>query len=127
MEDDNVAAVTTPEQFKARIEKELAEKAAEEAVAADRTRLARDLHDAVTQTLFSASLVAEVLPDRVTILAQMAERAEEIDVARAEDEKKRAEARLAHRPSDTELEAARISMIKALVRLRVATRKSARV
>lgn len=46
-----------------KIEKELAEKAAEEAVAADRTRLARDLHDAVTQTLFSASLTAEVLPD----------------------------------------------------------------
>lgn len=36
-----------------------AEKAA---VAAERSRLARDLHDAVTQTLFSASLIAEVLP-----------------------------------------------------------------
>ena len=46
-----------------KIEKELAEKAAIEAVTADRTRLARDLHDAVTQTLFSASLTAEVLPD----------------------------------------------------------------
>jgi PAS domain S-box-containing protein len=46
-----------------RIEKELAEKAAEDAVTADRTRLARDLHDAVTQTLFSSSLIAEVLPD----------------------------------------------------------------
>ena len=48
---------------RAKIEKELAERAAEEAVTADRTRLARDLHDAVTQTLFSASLTAEVLPD----------------------------------------------------------------
>ena len=46
-----------------KIEKELAEKAAQEAVTADRTRLARDLHDAVTQTLFSASLTAEVLPE----------------------------------------------------------------
>jgi PAS domain S-box-containing protein len=46
-----------------RIERELAETAATEAVTADRTRLARDLHDAVTQTLFSASLTAEVLPD----------------------------------------------------------------
>jgi PAS domain S-box-containing protein len=46
-----------------KIEKELAEKAADEAVTADRTRLARDLHDAVTQTLFSASLTAEVLPE----------------------------------------------------------------
>ena len=34
----------------------------ETAVAAERGRLARDLHDAVTQTLFSASLTAEVLP-----------------------------------------------------------------
>lgn len=50
-------------QQRRKIEKELAERAAEEAVAADRTRLARDLHDAVTQTLFSASLTAEVLPD----------------------------------------------------------------
>ncbi len=32
------------------------------AVAAERSRLARDLHDAVTQTLFSSSLIAEVLP-----------------------------------------------------------------
>jgi PAS domain S-box-containing protein len=41
----------------------LREKAAQDAVTAERTRLARDLHDAVTQTLFSASLIAEVLPD----------------------------------------------------------------
>ncbi|MHB1294847.1 MAG: cache domain-containing protein [Anaerolineae bacterium] len=40
----------------------LYECAEESAVAAERSRLARDLHDAVTQTLFSASLIAEVLP-----------------------------------------------------------------
>ena len=44
-------------------EKALAENAAQEAIASERARLARDLHDAVTQTLFSASLIAEVLPD----------------------------------------------------------------
>ena len=38
-------------------------KAAQDAVTAERTRLARDLHDAVTQTLFSATLIADVLPD----------------------------------------------------------------
>ena len=37
-------------------------KAQEAAVAAERTRLARELHDAVTQTLFSANLIADVLP-----------------------------------------------------------------
>lgn len=41
---------------------ELREQAEESATMAERGRLARDLHDAVTQTLFSASLVAEVLP-----------------------------------------------------------------
>ncbi len=35
---------------------------AESAILTERSRLARDLHDAVTQTLFSASLIAEVLP-----------------------------------------------------------------
>jgi PAS domain S-box-containing protein len=37
-------------------------RAREEAVAVERNRLARDLHDAVTQTLFSTTLTAEVLP-----------------------------------------------------------------
>jgi signal transduction histidine kinase len=37
--------------------------AVEDAVVAERNRLARELHDAVTQTLFAASLIAEVLPD----------------------------------------------------------------
>ena len=41
---------------------------------------------------------AEVLPDRVTILAQVAERAEDIDVARAEEAKRRAEAAARSRP-----------------------------
>lgn len=45
-----------------RAEEALAQQAAEAAVAAERSRLARDLHDAVTQLLFSASLIAEALP-----------------------------------------------------------------
>src|SRR5690606_41011295 len=40
----------------------LYEQASEAAAAAERNRLARELHDAVTQTLFSTSLIAEVLP-----------------------------------------------------------------
>src|SRR5919197_3249526 len=42
---------------------------------------------------------AEVLPDRVTILAQLAERAKDIDVTRAEQAKQRAEDRIAHQKS----------------------------
>jgi signal transduction histidine kinase len=41
----------------------LHEKAQELAVMEERQRLARDLHDAVSQTLFSASLIAETLPE----------------------------------------------------------------
>lgn len=41
---------------------ELRQQAEEIAVSAERNRLARDLHDAVTQTLFATSLIAEVLP-----------------------------------------------------------------
>ncbi len=43
-------------------EKQIAQ-AVEYAITAERNRLARELHDAVTQTLFAASLIAEVLPD----------------------------------------------------------------
>jgi signal transduction histidine kinase/ligand-binding sensor domain-containing protein len=45
-----------------RAEEALRQSEMEKAVAAERSRLARELHDAVTQTLFSASLIAEVLP-----------------------------------------------------------------
>jgi PAS domain S-box-containing protein len=39
-----------------------AQKEKEDAAAAERTRLAHDLHDAVSQTMFSASIIADVLP-----------------------------------------------------------------
>ena len=65
---------------------------------------------------------AEVLPDRVTILAQIAETADEIDLARAEAAKKRAEERLARPTVDMDAERARISLLKSLIRLQVATR-----
>jgi F-type H+-transporting ATPase subunit epsilon len=65
---------------------------------------------------------AEVLPDRVTILAQIAEKAEEIDVARADAARKRAEERVSNQTVDMDAERARISLMKALIRLQVATR-----
>ena len=65
---------------------------------------------------------AEVLPDRVTILATVAERAEEIDVARAEEAKKRAEQRLAGPRTDVDYERARLALQKAVSRLEVASR-----
>ena len=64
---------------------------------------------------------AEVLPERVTILAQLAERAEDIDVARAEEAKRRAEARLVQ-AKDIDYERARSALMKSLARLQVASR-----
>src|ERR687895_1635223 len=52
---------------------------------------------------------AEVLPDRVTILAQLAERAEDIDVERAESARTRAAQRLEHRTSDVDYERASVA------------------
>ncbi len=70
---------------------------------------------------------AEVQPDRVTILAQIAERADEIDVPRAEAAKRRAEERLSKPGQEMDFERARIALLKALVRLQVATRARTRV
>ena len=69
---------------------------------------------------------AEVLPDRVTILAQLAERPDEIDIARAEAARRRAEERLAKPTPDMDFERARIALMKSLVRLQVSTRARTR-
>ena len=69
---------------------------------------------------------AEVQPDRVTILAQIAERSDEIDIARAEAAKRRAEERLSTPQPDLDFERARISLMKSLIRLQVATRARVR-
>jgi len=64
----------------------------------------------------------EVLPDRVTVLAQIAERAEDIDLRRAEQAKARAEERMAGGNPDIDFERARVAMMKSLIRLQVASR-----
>ena len=64
----------------------------------------------------------EILPDRVTILAQVGERAQDIDVARAERAKQRAEGRITTSAADIDLERARIALMKSLIRLQVAAK-----
>jgi F-type H+-transporting ATPase subunit epsilon len=64
---------------------------------------------------------AEVLPDRVSILAQLAERAEDIDPERAEQARKRAAERLEQK-SDVDYERARVALSKSLTRLQVSSR-----
>lgn len=64
----------------------------------------------------------EVRPDRVTILAQAAERAEDIDVARAKAAKERAERRLQAKQEDIDYNRAELALRRALNRLNVANR-----
>lgn len=63
---------------------------------------------------------AEVLPDRVTVLAETAERAEEIDLARAEEAKARAEKRLAAGDPNIDWDRANIALQRSLIRLQIA-------
>ena len=69
----------------------------------------------------------EARPDRVTVLAQIAERPEDIDVPRAESAKRRAEERIAKPQLEVDFERARIAMMKSLIRLQVAARARTRV
>lgn len=74
-----------------------------------------------TRCLAVAWGFAEVLPDRVRVLAETAERAEEIDVRRAQEARKRAEQRL--RSGDPKIDCMRalFALSRAATRLEVAT------
>ena len=66
---------------------------------------------------------AEVLSDRVTVLAETAERAEEIDLQRAKDALARAEKRLAANDPNIDWDRANIALQRALIRIQVATKR----
>jgi len=79
------------------------------------------VHEGVKHYLSVDWGFAEVLPGRVIVLVQSAERAEEIDVGRAQKSKQRAEERL-KRFSDPEIdmERAREALRRAIARLETA-------
>lgn len=68
----------------------------------------------------------EVRDDVVTVLADVAERAEEIDVERARAARERAAAALATRESEVDIAIAQAALRRALIRLRVAERQQRR-
>ncbi len=69
---------------------------------------------------------AEVLPDRVIVLAEISERAEEIDVSRARTARERAESLLARRGDpEVDWQRASFALQRALVRLQAATKGGA--
>ena len=63
---------------------------------------------------------AEILPDKVTLLAEIAEWPDEIDVERAQAAKARAEERLANKTEAIDVARAELALRKALVRMDIA-------
>jgi F-type H+-transporting ATPase subunit epsilon len=66
--------------------------------------------------------MAEILPDKVTVLVRLADKPEEIDVDRQEADRKKAESELQHAGTLEDAERARIAMLTAMMKLRAAER-----
>lgn len=73
--------------------------------------------------LFINGGFAEVLPDKVTILAESAEYSKDIDVERATKAKERAEKRLSAKDADTDLVRAEVALKRAVHRLKIKAAK----
>ncbi|MBI2569878.1 MAG: F0F1 ATP synthase subunit epsilon [Candidatus Schekmanbacteria bacterium] len=80
--------------------------------------------DGVEQILAVSGGFVEVLPDTVVILADVAERPFEIDVERAREAMRRAQERLRGRLPGTDLDRARVALVRAIMRLSVAAKAS---
>lgn len=65
----------------------------------------------------------EVRPDRIIVLADTAERVEEIDMARAEEAKRRAQERLGQRIPDVDAARAEAALRRSLIRLKIAGKR----
>lgn len=74
--------------------------------------------DSVTEAALHAGF-AEILQDRVTIMAEIIEWPDEIDVSRAEEAKKRAEDRLASKTPETDIARAETALRRAVARIEV--------
>lgn len=69
----------------------------------------------------------EVLPEQVTVLAQVAERAEDLDEARAQAGMARAEEMLHDVPVDVDFERARLALLRTLQQLKSESARGGRV
>ena len=76
--------------------------------------------------IFVSGGFLEVMQNRVTVLADVAECVEEIDIARAEEAKRRAEEGLRLRPPEMDHAAAEAALRRAMIRLKIAERKKKR-
>ena len=72
--------------------------------------------------LFLSGGFAEVLSDKIIVLAQIIEKPEEIDVERAKSSKERAEKRLSSHDKDIDIDRAMASLKRALARIEVSSK-----
>jgi len=78
------------------------------------------------ESMFVSGGFLEVRGDKVVVLADVAERADEIDIARAEAAKRRAEERIAHYPAHVDHARAEAALLRSMIRLRVAEKSRKR-
>ena len=82
--------------------------------------------DGEEDSMFVSGGFLEVMANKVTVLADTAERAEEIDAERAEEAKRRAEERLETRPIDVDGARVEAALRRSLMRLKVAEKRRKR-
>jgi F-type H+-transporting ATPase subunit epsilon len=80
-------------------------------------------HGGTEESLVVSGGFMEVTPDKVLVLADSAERSDEIDVARAEEARRRAQERLATGDVGVDQARAAASLQRSLIRIRVAQRR----
>lgn len=78
------------------------------------------------ESMFVSGGFLEVRGDRVVVLADVAERADEIDIARAEAAKRRAEERITQFPAHVDHARAEAALLRSMMRLRVAEKSRKR-
>jgi F-type H+-transporting ATPase subunit epsilon len=78
------------------------------------------------QSMFVSGGFMEVRGDKIVILADSAERAEEIDTARAEAAKRRAQETIAQRPAKIDQAQAEAAIMRAMARMKVAEKSKRR-
>jgi F-type H+-transporting ATPase subunit epsilon len=79
-----------------------------------------------TEYLFCSWGFAEVLPEKVVLLAQTAERASDIDIKRAEEAKTRAEKRLVSKDPGVDFARAELALLRSISRLGAAKHRTVR-
>ncbi len=82
--------------------------------------------DGEETSMFVSGGFLEVRGDKVVVLADVAERADEVDTSRAEEAKRRAEERIRARPAEVDLSRAEAALRRSLMRLKVAEKSRRR-